>query len=67
MFMPLLKRLLISTNYLHRIIKSYYKKISKAKAPAYFTLKDYKDNFRSAHPCRFINAKAKSERSANQS
>ena len=30
-----------------------------AKAPAYITLKDYKDNFRSAH------AKAKSERSAN--
>ena len=38
-----------------------------AKAPAYITLKDYKDNFRSAHPCHFINARAKSERSANQS
>ena len=26
-----------------------------AKAPAYITLKDHKDNFRSAHPCRLIN------------
>ena len=26
-----------------------------AKAPAYITLKDLKDNFRSAHPCRLIN------------
>ena len=28
MFMPLLTRLLLSINYLHRIIKSYYMKIS---------------------------------------
>ena len=27
-----------------------------AKAPAYITLKDHKDNFRSAHPCRLINS-----------
>ena len=26
-----------------------------AKAPAYITLKDHKDNLRSAHPCRLIN------------
>ena len=26
-----------------------------AKAPAYITLKDHKDNFRSAHPCHLIN------------
>ena len=26
-----------------------------AKASAYITLKDHKDNFRSAHPCRLIN------------
>ena len=26
-----------------------------AKAPVYITLKDHKDNFRSAHPCRLIN------------
>ena len=26
-----------------------------AKAPAYITLKDHKDNFRSPHPCRLIN------------
>ena len=26
-----------------------------AKAPTYITLKDHKDNFRSAHPCRLIN------------
>ena len=26
-----------------------------AKTPAYTTLKDHKDNFRSAHPCRLIN------------
>ena len=26
-----------------------------AKAPTYLTLKDHKDNFRSAHPCRLIN------------
>ena len=26
-----------------------------AKAPAYITPKDHKDNFRSAHPCRLIN------------
>ena len=25
------------------------------KAPAYITLKDHKDNFRSVHPCRLIN------------
>ena len=25
-----------------------------AKAPAYITLKDHKDNFRLAHPCRSI-------------
>ena len=24
------------------------------KAPTYITLKDHKDNFRSAHPCRLI-------------
>ena len=26
-----------------------------AKVPTYITLKDHKDNFRSAHPCRLIN------------
>ena len=26
-----------------------------AKASAYITLEDHKDNLRSAHPCRFIN------------
>ena len=28
----------------------------RTKAPAYITLKDHKDNFRSAHPCRLINS-----------
>ena len=28
----------------------------RAKAPAYVTLKDHKDNFISAHPCRLINS-----------
>ena len=27
-----------------------------ARAPVYITLKDHKDNFRSAHPCRLINS-----------
>ena len=27
-----------------------------AKAPAYITLKDHKDNFRSAHSCRLTNS-----------
>ena len=27
-----------------------------AKASTYIKLKDYKDNFRSAHPCRLINS-----------
>ena len=89
MFMPLLTRLLTSTNYLHRITENYYMKILPksykksptcleksinleakeiaarvklddrieymARAPAYITLKNHKDNFTSAHPCRFIN------------
>ena len=39
----------------------------KYECIAYITLKDHKDNFRSAHPCRLINpAKAKLGRSVKQ-